>query len=122
MAKVKEITEEEYWKICNRLEQRADKLDETTPNPIHGPADFFSPSRYPCAYEIDNLPAEFKYRVTEWKEIQHFMTHRCNCELAKTAMVVCITVDKTGETNRYYYSRHKVGNCPHKEVRTSNRD
>ncbi len=108
MIKPKEISEERYGKLYRKYMLLAIALRRASGLCI-GPAGWFSTLFSPCS----GIKIWGDYKVPN-SSIWHFSKQPCNNFCAdKLPIVSCLAK----VNDKYYYCRHKVGNCPWKTER-----
>ena len=110
MAKPKKISEEEYRRMYDSFLHRAFRLAKKYTSKIE-PSYFFSSSFGPCLGGI-NKNKKLQIKV---KNIGHFTKIPCNdyCQ-DNLPMASCLCTTEEGYAFTYWFTIHKVGNCPWK--------
>lgn len=112
------ISEEEFRKRRRKYLDRALKLARRiplgrTPPRIHMWTDYFSRIYLPLFYDVPTMKG-FRFRKNV-REAWHFIKCRCSSPQVQEAICTCLAIVEINGERKYFYSRHKVGNCPHKE-------
>ena len=111
MAKPKKISEKEYIRKYDSFLNRAYRLAKGYNMSRHDSSYFFSTSFDSCSGGI-NENKELQINV---KKLKHFTKISCNdyCQ-DNLPMASCLCTTEEGFAFTYWFTIHKVGNCPWK--------